>query len=56
LLEALLARFRAEGVSRVELSVWAFNAGARRFYERQGFATFNERMRLDHALALTTHD
>ncbi len=47
LLEELLALFRAGGVARVELSVWAFNAGARRFYERQGFVTFNHRMSLD---------
>jgi len=53
LLGALLAIFRAEGVARVELSVWAFNEGARRFYERQGFATFNYRMSLDLAPALT---
>ncbi len=53
LLEALLARFRAGGVGRVELSVWAFNEGARRFYERQGFVTFNYRMCLDLAPAPT---
>lgn len=51
LLAALLAIFRAEGAGRVELSVWAFNADARRFYERQGFAAFNCRMSLDLALA-----
>ena len=50
LLDALLAIFRAEGVARAELSVWVFNDGARRFYERRGFATFNERMSLDLAL------
>jgi len=53
LLAALLAIFRAEGVVRVELSVWAFNEGARRFYERQGFATFNYRMSLDLDLAFS---
>ena len=51
LLDALLAIFRAEGVTRAELSVWAFNDGARRFYERHGFATFNERMSRDLAPA-----
>ena len=52
LLAALLAISRAAGVTRVELSVWAFNAGARRFSERQGFATCNERMGRDLAPAL----
>jgi ribosomal protein S18 acetylase RimI-like enzyme len=55
LLDALLVRFRIAGVGRVELSVWAFNTGARQFYERQGFTTFNYRMSLDLAPALTAH-
>jgi len=52
LLEALLARFRADGVTRVELSVWVFNEGARGFYERQGFTTCTCRMSRDLAPAL----
>ena len=55
LLTVLLARFRAAGVGRVELSVWAFNAGARRFYERQGFVTSIERMSLDLDPALNVN-
>jgi len=47
LLDALLAIFRDAGVTRVELSVWAFNETARRFYERRGFAVAQYRMSLD---------
>ena len=39
----------AERVDRVMLNVWAFNAGARRFYERLGFASFHERMAFELA-------
>lgn len=47
LLDALLAIFRAAEIDRVELSVWAFNDSARRFYERRGFATVQHRMSLE---------
>ena len=47
LLDALAAIFRDAGVSRMELSVWAFNDSARRFYARRGFATTQHRMSLD---------
>ena len=46
LLDAMLAIFRAAGIARIELSVWAFNESARRFYERRGFATTQYRMGL----------
>lgn len=36
LYRALIDCARAEGLSGVELNVWAFNAGARAFYERMG--------------------
>jgi len=34
----------AEAVDRVILNVWSFNRDARRFYERLGFTSFQERM------------
>ena len=46
LLDAMLAIFRAAGITRIELSVWAFNESARRFYEGRGFATTQYRMGL----------
>jgi len=46
LLDALLAIFRDAGVARIELSVWAFNENARRFYERRGFVMAQQRMNL----------
>jgi ribosomal protein S18 acetylase RimI-like enzyme len=51
LLDALLAIFREAGVARVELSVWAFNESARRFYERRSFVTSQHRMCLDFSAA-----
>ncbi|HEY8598615.1 MAG TPA: GNAT family N-acetyltransferase [Thermomicrobiales bacterium] len=47
LLDALVAIFRDAGIARVELSVWAFNDGARHFYERRGFVTAQHRMCLE---------
>jgi ribosomal protein S18 acetylase RimI-like enzyme len=45
---ALLAAVRAEAASRnvalLALDVWSFNADARAFFQRQGFAPYNERM------------
>ena len=47
LLREAVALAEAAGISRVELDVWAFNAGARRFFVGQGFGVFNERMALE---------
>ena len=35
---------KANGCDRMDLDVWEFNEGARRFYERWGFATQKRRM------------
>ena len=37
----------AKRADRVVLNVWAFNASARSFYERLGFAPFHERMAVE---------
>jgi ribosomal protein S18 acetylase RimI-like enzyme len=42
-----IAHARGEGISRVELDFWSFNAGARRLYERLGFAPLIERVALE---------
>ena len=47
LLREAVALAQAAGIRRVELDVWAFNAGARRFFAGQGFGVFNERMELE---------
>ena len=49
LVREAVARFRSEGIARIELDVWAFNAAAQRFFARQGFAVFNQRMCLETA-------
>jgi ribosomal protein S18 acetylase RimI-like enzyme len=45
---ALVAAVRADAASRnvalLGLDVWSFNAEARAFFQRQGFAPYNERM------------
>ena len=45
---ALIAAVRAEAASRnvalLGLDVWSFNADAKAFFQRQGFAPYNERM------------
>jgi GNAT superfamily N-acetyltransferase len=45
---ALIAAVRAEAASRnvalLALDVWSFNAEARAFFQRQGFAPYNERL------------
>ena len=33
-----------QGVKRIILDVWAFNGRAKRFYEKQGFTTYNYKM------------
>jgi diamine N-acetyltransferase len=42
-----LAFARTAGVTRVELDVWSFNAGAQRLYRRLGFTSLIERMALE---------
>jgi ribosomal protein S18 acetylase RimI-like enzyme len=45
---ALIAAVRAEAASRnvalLALDVWSFNAAAKAFFQRQGFAPYNERL------------
>jgi GNAT superfamily N-acetyltransferase len=49
--KALLAHVeawaRSLGITRIELTVWEFNASARTLYERQGFHTLNRAMSKD---------
>lgn len=44
LLEAVRGAAAARGLSGVSLDVYAFNAAARAFYEREGFVTLRERL------------
>lgn len=44
LIREALALAEAEGIRRIELSVYSFNENARRFFAGQGFAVFSERM------------
>lgn len=53
LLDALVAIFLDAGISRIELSVWAFNDSARRFYERRGFVVTQHRMSLEPVAAVS---
>ncbi|HYD54238.1 MAG TPA: GNAT family N-acetyltransferase [Gemmatimonadaceae bacterium] len=46
LLAALRDQAAARGLTGVTLDVYAFNTGARAFYEREGFAPLRERMLL----------
>jgi diamine N-acetyltransferase len=46
LLTSAVETARSQGIKRVELDVWSFNAEARRFYAKNGFEIFNERMAL----------
>jgi ribosomal protein S18 acetylase RimI-like enzyme len=46
LLEAVEARLRRSGVSRMRLSALAANAAARRVYERSGYTLYEETVRL----------
>ncbi len=45
LLRAAHSLAQERGVAEVRLSVWAFNDGARRFYDRHGYAVYQERRR-----------
>ena len=47
LLREVVALAEVEGIRRIELSVYAFNADARRFFAGQGFTVFTERMCLE---------
>ena len=40
LMEAIRQTAKAETLPRIELDVWAFNEGARQFYEAAGFHTY----------------
>ncbi|MFO0988898.1 MAG: GNAT family N-acetyltransferase [Alphaproteobacteria bacterium] len=46
--EALIEAVRAEAAARkidlITLDVWSFNAAAREFFRRNGFAVYNERL------------
>ncbi len=44
LLEYVAEWAKANGFNRLDLDVWEFNEGARRFYERYGFSTQKRRM------------
>ena len=44
LMDYVTAWAKENGCDRMDLDVWEFNEGARRFYERYGFATQKRRM------------
>ncbi|MBE6610874.1 MAG: GNAT family N-acetyltransferase [Ruminococcaceae bacterium] len=44
LMEYVTAWAKENGCNRMDLDVWEFNEGARRFYERYGFGTQKRRM------------
>ena len=46
LMQAVIDLARAHKTTRIILDVWDFNARAKRFYQKQGFSTFNHRMQL----------
>jgi GNAT superfamily N-acetyltransferase len=45
LLDAIVDWAREHGIDAMELTVFEFNAGARKLYERAGYATMYRRMR-----------
>ena len=47
LFDAAVGHARQVGARSVELNVWEFNEGARRFYESLGFRTQRRRMEMD---------
>lgn len=49
--EAVREEAARQRVARVILNVWAFNPGARAFYERLGFAPFHTRMAVEMGAA-----
>ena len=44
LMEYVIAWAKSVGCNRMDLDVWEFNDGARRFYEKYGFVTQKRRM------------
>lgn len=46
LMHAVKGFAKSERIARIILDVWSFNGRAKRFYEKQGFSTFNYRMEL----------
>lgn len=56
LMQAVKDLARMQNVSRITLDVWDFKGRAKRFYEKQGFATFNYRMQLMLELAQLSED
>ena len=44
LMEHVMAWAKSVGCDRMDLDVWEFNGGARRFYEKYGFSTQKRRM------------
>ena len=47
LIEAAKDYAQKHNISRIMLDVWTANKNAKAFFEKQGFATFNERMRIE---------
>jgi ribosomal protein S18 acetylase RimI-like enzyme len=44
LLSAVRSAATSQGISLIALDVWTFNEGARSFFQRHGFTSYNERM------------
>ena len=44
LIDAAKALAQREGLARIGLDTWEFNTKAQRFFHKQGFSTFNQRM------------
>jgi GNAT superfamily N-acetyltransferase len=47
LTETVLDLARKEGIKHVTLSMWLFNADARKFYEKMGFTTYTQSMAIN---------
>ncbi len=47
LIEAAKDYARKHNISRIMLDLWTANKNGKAFFEKQGFATFNERMRIE---------
>lgn len=46
LMQAVKDFAHQQGMHKIVLDVWDFNGRAKRFYEKQGFTTYNHRMQL----------
>lgn len=44
--EAVKDLAKERGITNIGLDVWSFNTNATRFFEKQGFTIYNQRMRL----------